>query len=246
MTPTCERGPCEDGGMDALVTCVIDGHVAMITMDDGKANVLSPAMQSEIHEALDRAQSEQAIVVLNGRDGCFSGGFDLAVLRSGGSEASGMLRGGFDLAERMLTFPRPVIAACTGHAIAMGVFLLLSADYRIGAEGRYKITANEVAIGMTLPRSAIEILRQRLTPAAFTRASILAEVFSPANAVDCGFLDEVVSIEELAAASLELANRFSMLDARAHADTKQRVRMANLEAFRTALKADLPDFGITG
>ncbi len=160
----------------------------MITMDDGKANVLSPAMQSEIHEALDRADAEQAIVVLTGRDGCFSGGFDLAVLRSGGSEASAMLRGGFDLAERILTFPRPVIAACTGHAIAMGVFLLLSADYRIGAEGTYKITANEVAIGMTLPRSAIEILRQRLTPAAFTRASILAEVFSPINAVDCGLL----------------------------------------------------------
>ncbi len=62
MTPTCNRGPCEDGGMDALVSCVIDGHVAMITMDDGKANVLSPAMQSEIHEALDRADAEQAIV----------------------------------------------------------------------------------------------------------------------------------------------------------------------------------------
>jgi enoyl-CoA hydratase len=232
--------------MDALVSCVIDGHVAMITMDDGKANVLSPAMQSEIHEALDRADAEQAIVVLTGRDGCFSGGFDLAVLRSGGSEASAMLRGGFDLAERILTFPRPVIAACTGHAIAMGVFLLLSADYRIGAEGTYKITANEVAIGMTLPRSAIEILRQRLTPAAFTRASILAEVFSPANAVDSGFLDQVVSIEDLAATSIEAADRFSALDARAHTDTKQRVRMANLEAFRAALTADLPDFGITG
>ncbi len=157
-----------------------------------------------------------------------------------------MLRGGFDLAERILTFPRPVIAACTGHAIAMGVFLLLSADYRIGAEGTYKITANEVAIGMTLPRSAIEILRQRLTPAAFTRASILAEVFSPANAVDSGFLDQVVSIEDLAATSMEAADRFSALDARAHTDTKQRVRMANLEAFRAALTADLPDFGITG
>jgi len=230
--------------MEALVSCLVDGQVAIITMDDGKANVLSPTMQSEIHAALDRAESEQAIVVLRGREGFFSGGFDLAVLRSGGPEASSMLRGGFALAERLLTFPRPVIAACTGHAIAMGVFLMLSADYRIGAEGTYKITANEVAIGLTLPRSAIEILRQRLTPAALTRAAILAEVFSPANAVACGFLDEVVPADALAAASLELAGQLSRLDARAHADTKQRVRKADLEAFRAALQADLPDFGI--
>src|SRR6185312_6230463 len=112
-----------------------------------------------------------------GRAGVFSAGFDLKVLRAGGPNARTMLRAGFELAERMLSFPMPVVIACTGHAVAMGVFLVLSGDYRIGVAGRYKITANEVAIGITLPRAAIEICRQRLTPAHFSRATVPAEVF---------------------------------------------------------------------
>ncbi len=232
--------------MADLVTCALDGAVAVITMDDGKANVLSPTMQSELHAALDGAEAEGSVVLLRGRPGFFSGGFDLAVLRSGGPQASAMLRGGFDLAERLLTFPRPVVAACTGHAIAMGAFVLLSADVRVGAAGSYKITANEVAIGLTMPRAAIEILRQRLTPAAFTRATLLAEVFSPSDAVGAGFLDQVVAPDALDEAGLELGGRLAALDARAHLQTKLRARQTTMDAFRSALEADLPDFGATG
>ena len=228
--------------MGDLVTYVLDGPLAIITMDDGKANVLSPTMQAELHDALDRAEADTAVVVLRGREGVFSGGFDLAILRVGGPPASSMLRGGFDLAERMLTFPRPTIAVCTGHAVAMGVFLLLSADYRIGGEGTYKITANEVAIGLTMPRAAIEILRQRLTQAAFTRAALLAEVFSPSDAVACGFLDEVVGTDALESRVLELGQQLAQLDERAHAETKLRARRTMLEVLRTAIEADRPDF----
>ena len=228
--------------MGDLVTYVLDGPLAIITMDDGKANVLSPTMQAELHAALDRAETDTAVVVLRGREGVFSGGFDLAILRAGGPQASSMLRGGFDLAERMLTSPRPIITVCTGHAVAMGVFLLLSADYRIGGEGTYKITANEVAIGLTMPRAAIEILRQRLTPAAFTRAALLAEVFSPSNAVACGFLDEVVGTDALESTVLELGQQLAQLDKRAHAETKLRARRTMLEALRIAIEADRPDF----
>jgi len=232
--------------MGDLVTYDVDGPLATITMDDGKANVLSPAMQAELNDALDRAESDGSLVVLRGREGCFSGGFDLAVLRAGGTPATSMLRGGFDLAERLLTFPRPVIAVCTGHAIAMGVFVLLSADYRVGREGSYKFTANEVAIGLTMPRAAIEILRQRLTPAAFVRATLLAEVFSPADAVACGFLDRVVGVESLTSVSQELGTQFAHLDVRAHADTKLRARRSTMAAFRNALDADQPDFEALG
>lgn len=232
--------------MADLVTCDIDGAVAIITMDDGKANVLSPAMQSEINAALDAAEVEGAVVLLRGRSGFFSGGFDLAILRSGGAQASAMLRGGFDLAERLLTFPRPVVAACTGHAIAMGAFVLLSADVRVGGAGFYKITANEVAIGLTMPRAAIEILRQRLTPAAFTRATLLAEVFSPSNAIEAGFLDQVVSPDALAEAGLELGGRLASLNVRAYTQTKLRARQTTMDAFRSALEADQPDFEALG
>ena len=231
--------------MGDLVTYVPDGPLAIITMDDGKANVLSPTMQAELDAALDRAEADTSVVVLRGREGVFSGGFDLAILRAGGPPASSMLRGGFDLAERMLTFPRPIITVCTGHAVAMGVFLLLSGDYRIGGEGTYKLTANEVAIGLTMPRAAIEILRQRLTPAAFTRATLLAEVFSPADAVACGFLDQVVRTDGLESTVLELGQQLAQLDERAHAETKLRARRTMLEGLRIAIEADRPDFDVS-
>src|SRR5579859_3948602 len=194
----------------------VDGAVATITMDDGKVNALSSAMLAEINGALDKAEAESAVVVLGGRAGVFSAGFDLAVLRAGGEAAASMLRAGFELAERVLSFPTPVVIACSGHAIAMGSFLVLSADYRIGAAGPYKITANEVAIGLTLPRAAAEICRQRLTPAHFSRATILAEVFGPDEAVAAGFLDRVVDAAELTGAARSAADQAAQLDLAEH------------------------------
>ena len=140
--------------------------VAHITMDDGKVNVLSSPMQAELHDALNQAERDEAVVIITGRPGVFSGGFDLGVLRAGGEDALAMLRGGFELAERLLSFPSPVVIACSGHAVAMALFVVLSGDYRIGVTGDARFTANEVAIGLAMPRAAIEICRQRLTPPA--------------------------------------------------------------------------------
>ena len=153
---------------------LVDG-TAMIVMDDGKANALSLEMLSALNRALDRAASDGAVVVLTGRHGIFSGGFDLKVLGAGGPDASDMLEQGFLLALRLLEHPAPVIIACNGHAVAMGIFLLLSGDYRIGVNGPFRLVANEVAIGLTMPQTAIEICRQRLAPSHFNRAVILAE-----------------------------------------------------------------------
>src|SRR5215468_869589 len=174
--------------------------VATITMDDGKVNALSPHMLGELNAALDRAQADEAAVVLTGRSGLFSAGFDLAVLRAGGPAAAAMVRSGFELAARLLGFPAPVLAACSGHAVAMGAFLLLAADYRIGVAGPFRITANEVAIGVTMPQAAIELCQARLAPAAFSRAVMLAEVFSPEDAAAAGFLDQVVGLTDLESA----------------------------------------------
>jgi len=171
-----------------LVSYELDNSIATITMDDGRVNVLSPQMLSELNVALDRAAADRAVVVLTGRPGVFSAGFDLPVLSSGGSPAFAMVRAGFELAERILSFPAPVVIGCTGHAVAMGMFLLLSGDYRVGAAGPYKITANEVALGITMPWAAVEICRQRLTPTHLTRVVILAEVFSPSDAVGGGVI----------------------------------------------------------
>jgi enoyl-CoA hydratase len=221
-----------------MIDYALEGRVATVTMDDGKVNVLSPAMLASLNAALDRAQQDRAVVVLSGRPGVFSAGFDLTTLRDGGPDALSMLRAGFGTAARLLAFPTPVVIACTGHAIAMGVFLLLSADYRVGAEGPFKITANEVAIGLTMPTAAVEICRQRLNPAHFNRAVVLADTFSPADAVTAGFLDRVVGAGELYDTARTVGAQLAALDMDAHAATKQRARQASLDAIRAGIDAD--------
>lgn len=227
-----------------LLDCALDRDVATITMDDGKANALSPAMLGAVSSALDDAEAANAAaVVLAGRPGRFSGGFDLGVLGAGGPEAVRMLRGGFELAERLLRFPRPVVVACTGHALAMGSFLLCSGDYRVGAVGEFKIQANEVAIGLPMPLPALEILRYRLTPSAFDRAVGLAELFTPESAVPAGFLDVVVSPDDVVTAAQELAATYASLDAAAHEASKLRARKPLLELVRAGIDAE---FGPAG
>ena len=152
--------------------------------------------------------------------------------------------GGFQLAERVLSFPTPVVIACPGHTVAMAVFLLLSGDYRIGVAGPYRFTANEVAIGLTMPRSAIEICRQRLTPAHFNRAVILAEVFSPDDAVGAGILDRVVPVADLREAAFSTASDLAKLDLNAHAATKLRTRNQALQAIRAAIETDDAELGV--
>jgi enoyl-CoA hydratase len=218
----------------------LSGGVATIVMDDGKVNALSLDMLNDVMSALDRAAADDAVVVFAGRDGRFSAGFDLGVITGGGAGLYDMLRTGFLVAERLLTFERPVVVACTGHAIAMAVFLLLSGDYRIGADGPFKVTANEVAIGLTMPKPAVELCRQRLTPAAFNRAVNLAEVFTPAEAVSAGFLDRVVEPSEVLATAQAVASGFTTLDRNAHAASKARVRDEALARFRAAMEEELP------
>jgi enoyl-CoA hydratase len=221
------------------VSYAVDGNVAVVTVDDGKANALTLEVFAAVREALERADADGLGVTLAGRDGRFSAGFDLSVLTAGGPDAARLVRTGFELLHRMLSFPRPLVIACTGHAYAMGSFLLLAADHRIGVTGTdHRITANEVAIGITMPRAAIEVCRHRLTPAAFERAVVLAAVFSHEEAVAAGFLDELVAPGALLEAAHRKAGELVALHPGALAATKLRARGPTLDALRAAIDAD--------
>ena len=226
----------------ALVTYKLEGSIATISMDDGKMNALSLAMLTELNGAFDRAQADKAVTILTGRDGVFSAGFDLKTLRAGGQDAYAMLRAGFELGTRLLAFPTPLFAAVNGHAMAMGAFLVMCADHRVGTAGAFKLTVNEVAIGLTMPRAGVEICRQRLTPAHFSSAVLLAHVYTPETAIEAGFLDRVVPAAELHGTVGALAAEAAKLDMRAHAATKLRARGPVLEAMRAANGADEADF----
>ena len=215
-----------------------EGAVSTITIDDGKVNAMSIAMMREVNDVLDQAEQDGTVLVLTGKDGMFSAGFDLAVFQKGGEELREMLVMGADLCARLLTFPTPVIAASTGHAIAMGSFLLMSTDFRVGGDGPFRIGMNEVAIGLTLPHFAIEVARQRVPVTYFARSALLAEMYEPRNAIGPGFLDQVVPPDQVLATALERAKAASELNMRAHKETKDRVRSPVAEAIRRAARSE--------
>jgi enoyl-CoA hydratase len=150
-----------------------------------------------------------------------------------------MLTLGARLSERILSFPSPVLVACSGHAIAAGTFPALSADLRIGVEGPFKLGLNEVKIGLTVPLYVVELARQRLSPADFNRALVNATMYRPEEAVGAGFLDRLVAPEALEQAAAEAAGELAKLDRGAHSATKLRVRERALEALRAAIDAEL-------
>ena len=218
-----------------------DRGIATIRIDDGKRNALSPEVLRALYRALDRAERDDAIVILTGREDVFSAGFDLKVMKRGGANALNMLRLGYSLTARVMAYPRPVIAACNGHALAMGVFLMLSADRVLGTRGDFRITANEVAIGLTMPRVAAAMLRHRLTPAAYQRAVTVSEQFDTDAALRAGFFDEVVDAGALLPRARALAEGFSELDADAHRRSKRRIRRALIRRIRWSVPLDLVD-----
>jgi enoyl-CoA hydratase len=220
------------------ITYQLEDGVATIAMDDGKVNAFTHEVFAELGTCFDRAEADRAAVMLAGRDGAFSAGFDLKTLGSGGAEAMRLVLAGFELARRVFAFPAPVVIACTGHAIAMGSFLVLTGDVRIGALGPFKIGANEVAIGLTMPHFATELSRHRLAPTHFHRAMVTAEMFAPADAVTAGFLDRVVPAGEVRATARATAVQLGKLGRTTFAGTKQRVRAPALDALDRALVAD--------
>ncbi len=224
----------------------LQDNIATIRIDDGKRNALSPQVLREIYQALDQAESDHAAVIITGRESVFSAGFDLKVMKRGGMNALRMLRAGYGLTARVMTYPYPVIAACNGHSLAMGAFLMLSADYVIGSRGDFKIAANEVAIGLTMPRVAAATLRHRLTPAAFQRAVTLSEFFDVEGALVAGFFDVLVDPKDLMTVAESRATDLLELDLYAHAASKRRIRAATLRKIRIGIPLDLIDAALIG
>ena len=207
---------------DTPVTMSLVGPVALVGIDDGKVNALTPDLLDGLFGALDAAEANAGAVVLAGRPGVFCAGLDLNVMRGGGRAANDLLRRGGEIFLRLAEFPRPIVAACTGHALAAGAVMLLCCDMRICAAGTYKIGLNEVAIGLPLPPIVVALARARLSPRHFTRACNIAQVYSPTEAVEVGFLDEAGS-SNAAGEALRVATELAEgLDADAFAKTRQR------------------------
>ena len=225
------------------VSYELDGEVAIVRLDDGKVNTIPPATVEALVEALDRAESEANALLLVGRDGKLSAGFDLEVMTSGVEQMRALVGSGARLLMRLYGSPLPVVVACTGHALAMGALLLLAADTRIGPDAPAKIGLNEVAIGMGLPVFAVELAHDRLDPRWFTASVIQGRVFDPAGAVTAGYLDRLVAADQVAAVALDEARSLSGLRRGAVRETKTRARGALIERVLDGLDADMAATG---
>jgi enoyl-CoA hydratase len=207
-------------------------------MDDGKANAINFDMLAALNAALDEAEAGAKAIVLAGRAGRFSGGFDLNAFASlGGDGVYKLLDGGAELLLRLYGGPLPVVAACGGHAIAMGVFILNACDTRIGASGDYKIGANEAITGMNLPAFALELAHARLSPRHITRAMVQGFIYDPAGAVEAGYLDMLADADKVEATALAVAGQLAMLPSGAYAWNKQALRKGTLGRMRASLGA---------
>lgn len=209
-----------------------DGAAWMI-LDDGKVNALSLEMLCEIEAQLDNARRAGGPIVVKGRKGIFSAGFDMKTFKRGPDASRQMVEAGVRVIEQMLAFPRPIVTACTGHAYPMGAFLMLCADVRFGVAGDWNIGMNEVAIGLAVPRFAIELARHRLTPAGVMRAST-GLMFKPEEAARLGYLDYVVGAEDLDAAVRDEMQRLQKLNMKSYALTKARLNASLLVSIAEA------------
>jgi enoyl-CoA hydratase len=229
--------------MDSPLSYELKDGVATITMDDGKANAMSVRMMDGLNAALDKAEAAKAIVVLTGRAGLFSGGFDLSVFKKGdNAETLKMLTMGARLSHRLLSHPQPIVVACNGHAMAMGAFILLCADVRVGLNAGANCQANEVLIGMTLPYFAIEVCKQRLSPAHVNQAGITALAYSGDQAVAAGFLDQAVAPEQMVATVQAQVARLQKAHPASFTATKLRLRQPILQALSLAIDHDIADW----
>lgn len=198
-------------------------------MDDGKANAYGPDMIAALDESFTAAEEDAKAIVLSGRDSIFSAGFNLKVMQQGGDAAMEMVRAGIKFFVRLYGHSQPVVAACTGHAIAGGAILLLGCDYRIGAKGKAQIGLNETSIGMALPPFAIEIARGRIPAMAQTEALLGAKLYDPEGATQAGFLEEAVAAEDVFETALAKAAHYSTLDLKAYATTKRNLRQGAID-----------------
>jgi enoyl-CoA hydratase len=225
--------------MSELVKYRLEGKTAVVEMDDGKANALSDAMIEAVTAALTRAEGEAAAIVLAGRPERFCAGFDLRVMMSGPDAAKALLTRGSEMLMRLYGATIPLMIACTGHALAGGALVVLTGDVRIAAAGAFKIGLNEVAIGMPVPVLAMELARDRLSKRALTRATLLAHVHTPDEALSAGYVDDVVAPEQVVARAIAEATRLAGFGRMPFRATKERLRGATIAHIRASLESDM-------
>ncbi len=222
-----------------MITSETRGGAHIISMDDGKVNALNKPFLDALMAALNEAAADQSPVVIRGKKGIFSAGFDFKGFSAGAESATAQLQAGKDTILTILRHPAPVITVCEGHAYPGGAFLMLAADHAIGIHGDFVVGMNESAIGMVLPLYATTLGMARLAPAG-RKAIATGELFNPQRGLEIGYFDKVVDAGALDAAVEAAITHMKSLNAGAFNGNKQ---IINAQLIKDVEAAPLPDFG---
>jgi len=207
---------------DPIATLSKESDISIIKLDDGKANAFSYDMLSQLNELLAKVPRDSGALVITGREGLFSGGFDLKTLATGDMEKiTKMVQLGYNLLLELFSFDRPIVAAVSGHSIALGLFVTCSADYRIAIDGKYVCQANEVRNNMDIPTQIMEILKARVNKKYFYPAVYHSDAYSVQESIEVGFIDEVVSEDQFMERAMEKAKELATLPHPFYANTKK-------------------------
>ena len=207
---------------DSIATLSKENDISIIKLDDGKANAFSYDMLSQVNELLTKVPRDSGALVITGREGLFSGGFDLKTLATGDMEKiTKMVQLGYRLLLELFSFDRPIIAAVSGHSIALGLFVTCSADYRIAIDGKYVCQANEVRNNMDIPTQIMEIIRARVNKKYFYSAVYHSDAYSVQDSIEVGYIDEVVSEDQFMKRVMEKAKELATLPHPFYANTKK-------------------------
>ena len=179
-------------------------------------------MAQEVNDCLDQVETEKGCLIITGKEGMFSAGLDLKTIQSGDMEKIlDMSSSAFKLLARIFSFPRPVIAACSGHGIALGTFLICCCDYRIGIKGDFMLGANEMRTNMVIPTPILELIKFRVNNSHKYRAVLGAEMYTLEKAKEAGLMDDVVNPEDLMQAAMEKAKDLATMGHPSYTLTKE-------------------------
>jgi enoyl-CoA hydratase len=210
------------------------GTITTIRLRRGKGNALNIELLQAIDEALVSVESGDArAAIITGEGNVFGAGVDLPEMVAGGE---GYVRRFIPLLvrvfERLATFPKPLVAAVNGHAVAGGAIIMLACDQRLAARGPARIGLTEIQVGVRFPAWALEIARFATPPEHFATLICTGRTWTPDEALVRGLVDEVLEPERLSERAFEVAREMSLLLPSTFSATKLAVRRPLLEAVR--------------
>jgi len=204
--------------------------ILTLRLAHGKASALDVELLDGLLGELDGAGDDVRAVILTGTESIFSAGVDLLRLTQGGADyVQRLLPLLSQFVRTLFAFPRPVVAAANGHAIAGGCIMVLAADARLMADGTGRIGVPELLVGVPFPAAALEVLRFVVPRDKVQSLIYTGRTLSPRDALAAGLVDEVVAPTDLVARAQEVARQLAQIPSQVYRLTKQFLRAEVLE-----------------